>query len=56
MTEPIRLIPGFDDMAVMRESIQQRSGQLGIPEHPAPFRERQVGCDDNAVALVQLGQ
>ena len=56
MTEPIRLITGFDDMAVMRESIQQRRGQLGIPEHAAPFRERQVGGNDDAGALIQLGQ
>ena len=43
-------------MAVMRESVQQCRGHLGIPEHTGPFAEAQVGGDHNAGALVQLGQ
>ena len=40
----------------MREAIQQRRGHLGVAEHAGPFGEAQVGGDDHAGVLVQLGQ
>jgi len=48
------VIAGFDDLAAMRESIEQRRGHLGIAEHAAPFAERQVGRDDQRDALVEF--
>ena len=40
----------------MRQSIQQCRCQLGIAEHVGPFREAQVGGDDQAGPFVQLAQ
>ena len=56
MPEAPALVAGFDDVAVMGESVEQRGGHLGVAEHAGPLRERQVGGDDHAGALVQLGQ
>lgn len=39
-------------MAMMRQPIQQRGGQLGVAEHAAPFREGQIGRDDDACRIV----
>ena len=38
----------------MREPVEQRRCHLGIPEYAPPFREAQVGCDDQTGALVEL--
>ena len=43
-------------MAVMGQAVQQSRCQLGINEHAAPFRERQIGGDDDAGVLVKLGE
>lgn len=43
-------------MAVMRQPIQQRCCSLGITEYMAPFREGQVGSDNDAGAPVDFGQ
>ena len=40
----------------MRQSIQQCRCQLGITEHIGPFREAQVGGDDQAGLFVQFAQ
>ena len=54
--EAVGFITGFDDVAMMRESIQQRRGELGIAEYTAPFREGQVRRNDHTGALVDLRQ
>jgi len=40
----------------MREAIEQRSGHLGIAEDLAPLPEAEVGGDDHAGVLVELGE
>src|ERR1700730_4215729 len=47
------LVAGFDDFAVMRQSIEQRGRHLGVCEDARPFAEGQVGCDDDGGALVK---
>ena len=54
MLEAITVVAGFDDMAMMGESIRQRGGHLRIAEHSGPIREAQVGRDDDAGALIEL--
>jgi len=54
--EAPRRIAGLDDMAVVRQPVEQRRGHLGIAEDGGPFREAQVGGDHHACALVQLRQ
>jgi hypothetical protein len=56
LLEAERLIAGFDDVAVMGQSIQQSGGQLGVDKHAAPFRERQIGGNDDAGSLVEFGK
>lgn len=38
----------------MRQTVEPRRGQLGIPEHARLFHEAQVGRDDDAGALVEF--
>ena len=56
VVEPIRLIAGFDDMAVMSQAVQQRRGHFGIAEDTGPFPEGQIRRDYDAGMLIQLGQ
>jgi hypothetical protein len=35
--EAIAVVAGLDNFASIRESIEQRSGHLGVAEHSAPF-------------------
>ena len=39
---------------MVREAIEQCRGHFGIGEHRRPFREGEVGRDDDRRALVQL--
>ena len=48
------IIPGFQDIAVMGNAIEQGGGHFGIAEHRDPFRERQVGGDDQGGLFVEL--
>src|SRR4051795_5813685 len=46
------LVTGFDDVAVMSQSIQQRGCHFGIAEDARPFGEGEIGRDDDRGALV----
>lgn len=48
VAEAKRVIAGFDDVAVMREAIEQGGRELGIDEDAGPFGKDQVGGDDDA--------
>ena len=54
--EAIRLITGFDDVAVMREPVEHRGGHFGVVEDAGPFPEGQIGRDHHAGVLVEFGQ
>ena len=56
MPEAERFIPGLDDMAVMRQPVEQRSGHLGIAKDTRPLGESQVGSDHYAGVLVDPKQ
>lgn len=56
MLQSVRLVAGFDDVAMMCEAIQQGRGQLGVAKHARPFGEAQVGGDHHARVFVELGQ
>ena len=55
MTEPIGLVAGFDDVAVMRQTVQQCRCHLGIAKDMGPFPEGQVRRDDHTGVLVEFG-
>ena len=54
MLEAVRIVAGFDDVAVMGQTVEQRRRHLGVAEDVAPFREAQIGGDQQAGGFVQL--
>ena len=56
MPEAPALVAGLDDVAVVREPVEQRRGHLGVAEDAGPFAEAQVGGDDHAGVLVEFRQ
>src|ERR1019366_5394317 len=48
------IVAGLDDVTVVSDAVEQRSGHLGIAEYGGPFAERQVGGDDHRGLLVEL--
>ena len=47
------VVAGLEDVAVMRQAIEQGGGHLGVAEYGWPFGEGQVGGDDDGGALIQ---
>ena len=47
------VVSGLDDLAVVRQTIEERGGHLGVAEDGRPFAEGQVGGDDDRGALVE---
>ena len=54
--ESIAVISGLQNVAAVGEAIEQRGGHFGVPKNGGPFREAQVGGDDDAGALIELAQ
>ena len=54
MPEAERFIARLHDMAVMRQSIQQRCRHLGIAKDARPFGEGQVRRNHHARMLIEL--
>ena len=50
--EAIAFVAGFDDVAVMRETVEQGRGHLCIAEYTGPFAEVQIRRDGHARVLV----
>jgi hypothetical protein len=46
-------VAGLDDVAVMREAVEQGRGHLGIAEDAGPFAEGEIGGDEDRGALVE---
>ena len=44
MVDSPALVARFDDVAMVRQSVQQRGCHFGIGEHARPFAEGKVGC------------
>ena len=50
------VIPGFKDVAVVGEAVEECRCHLGIAEDASPFAEAEVGGDDDAGLLVELAE
>ena len=50
------VVAGLEDMAAVREAIEQRGRHLRVAEHGGPFAEAEIRRDDDAGALVELAQ
>ena len=48
--------PGFEDVAAMSESVEQRGCHLRVAEDGRPFAKAEIGRDDDAGLLVELAQ
>ena len=47
------VVAGLDDVAVMREAVEQGRGHFGIADDARPFAESEIGGDDDRGALVE---
>src|ERR1700724_4812903 len=54
--EPITVAVHFEDVDVVGQSVEQRTGQPLGPEHAGPFVEWQIAGDDGGAALVALAE
>ena len=54
--EPEAVVPGFQDVAVVSEAIQEGGRHLGVAEDGGPLTEAEIGGDDDAGALVELAE
>src|SRR3954452_22951892 len=54
--EAIAVAVHFEDVDVVGQSVEQRTGQPLGPEHAGPLVERQIAGDDGGAALVALAE
>ena len=50
------VVSGFENVATVSETIEQRGRHLGVAEHGGPLAEAEISRDDDAGALVELAQ
>ena len=50
------VVPGFEDVAVVGEAVEECRGHLGIAEYAGPFTEAEVGGDDHTGLFVEPGE
>src|SRR6202453_2540813 len=50
------VVSGFEDVAAVGKTIEQRGRHLGVAEHGGPLAEAEIGRDDDAGALVELAE
>ena len=54
MFEAPAVVAGLDDIAMVRDAVEQRGGHFRIAEDGGPLAEGQVGGDDDRGLLVEL--
>ena len=54
--KPIAVAVHLENVNMVRQPIQQRSGETFRAEHRGPFVKREVGGDERAATLVALAQ
>jgi len=54
LLKPIGIVAGFQNIAVMRNAIQQRGRHLGVAEDLDPFPKIEVGGNDQGCFFVQM--
>ena len=50
------VVSGFQDVAVVRQPVEQRGRHLGVTEDIGPFGEAEIGGDGDAGPLVELAE
>ena len=56
LAEPIALTVHLEDVDVMGEAVEERTGQALGAEHAGPLVERQIAGDDDLAPLVALAE
>ena len=56
VSEPEAVVSGFQDVAVVSETVEESCRHLGVTEYGGPFAEAEIGGDDDAGALVELAE
>ena len=56
MLEAVAVVAGLDDMAMMRESVEQCRGHLGVTQDAGPFREAEVRRDHHRRTFIERAQ
>ncbi len=54
MLEAVRIITRFQDVAVMRNPVKQRSRHLCITKYLHPFTERKIGGNNQRGLLIKM--
>ena len=54
--QAVRFFPRLDDVAMVCQSVEQGCSHLGVAKYTRPFGEAEIGGDDHASVLVQLGE
>jgi len=54
LLEPVGVVAGFQDVAVVGDAVQEGCGHLGIAENMCPFREAEFGGDDQRGLFVEF--
>lgn len=50
------VVSGFQDVAAVRQPVEEGGGHLGVAEDAGPFGEAEVGGDGDAGSFVQLAE
>src|SRR6202795_3782717 len=50
------VVSGFENVAAVGETVEQRGRHLGVAEHGGPLAEAEISRDDDAGALVEFAQ
>src|SRR5271157_5354806 len=50
------VVSGFENVAAVGETVEQRGRHLGVAEHGGPLAKAEISRDDDASALVELAQ
>src|ERR1700676_4525042 len=50
------VVSGFENVAAVSETVEQRGRHLGVAEHGGPLAEAEISRDDDAGALVEFAQ
>ena len=53
--EPPALVAGFDDVAVVRQSVEHGGRHFGVAEHLRPVGKSEIGRDQQRGVFVELG-
>jgi len=52
--EAVGVIPGFENIAVVGETVEERRGHFGVPQNLYPFAKAEVRGDDQRGFFIEM--